>query len=219
MNNKIYPESGIELTEFTSRHYDSIMNIGTLGKYKKFIEKAVSEIKIEPEDKILDLGCGTGRNSQMMAGYLNGKGRITGIDISENMEKQYKERMGNDTRIEFINQRIDVPFYLKKKYDKVLISFVLHGFPQEIRETIIRNAYDHLIPGGKLHILDYAEFRMEEMPCLHRFIFRKAECKYAFDYIEKDWKSILSDYGFGDFREHLYVKKYVRLLEAVKSGE
>jgi len=57
---------------------------------------------------------------------------------------------------------------------------------------------------------------MDKMPWLHRFIFEKVECKYAFDYIKRDWKEILKSYGFGNFREKLYLKKYVRLLEAVK---
>ena len=67
-------------------------------------------------------------------------------------------------------------------------------------------------------ILDYAEFDMEKMPWLHRVIFKKAECKYAFDFIKHDWKNILKGNSFGDFSEHFYIKNYVRLLEAVKEG-
>jgi hypothetical protein len=56
------------------------------------------------------------------------------------------------------------------------------------------------------------------MPWLHRVIFKKAECKYAFDFIKHDWKNILKANSFGDFSEHFYIKNYVRLLEAVKEG-
>ena len=42
------------------------------------------------------------------------------------------------------------------------------------------------------------------------------ECKYAFDYIERDWKQILANYDFNGFEEFLFFKNYVRLLKAQK---
>ena len=171
---------------------------------------------IRSDDHILDLGCGTGRNSKLMTKYLGENGRITGLDISSEMEQQFKENFRNDERVTFKNQRIDIPFDLGEKFDKVFISFVIHGFPHEVRAEVIKNAYNHLKPGGAFFILDFAEFDMDKMPALYRFIFKKVECVYAFDFIKRDWKEILSGYGFGDFEEHLYMKKYVRLLKAVK---
>jgi len=217
MNAKIYPDSGVELTPFTARNYDKVMNIGSLGMYRNFIKKAILDMAIQPEDHILDLGCGTGRNAGLMTGDINGKGRITGVDISPDMERQFNSRFKNDTRVEFINKRIDQPINLEKTYDKVFISFVIHGFPHEVRSAVIKNALDHLKPGGSFFILDFAEFEMEKMPALHRVIFKKVECKYAFDFIERDWKEILKSYGFENFNEKLYLRKYVRLLKAVKS--
>jgi len=216
MNTKIYHDSGVELTPFTARNYDKVLNIGSMGMYRSFIKNVIRDLEIQPGDQILDLGCGTGRNAGLMSAYLNGKGRITGLDISEDMEKQFSKRFKNDNRVEFINRRIDQPLDLQKSYDKVFISFVIHGFPHEVRDTVIKNAFDQLKPGGAFFILDFAEFDMEKMPWLHRFIFEKIECKYAFDYIKRDWKEILKGYGFENFSEHFYLKKYVRLLKAVK---
>lgn len=106
--------------------------------------------------------------------------------------------------------------FCKKNYDKVFISFVFHGFPHEVRDTVIQNALNHLKPGGSFFILDFAEFDMDKMPLFHRFIFKKIECKYAFDFIKRDWKDILKGYGFENFSEHFYLKKYIRLLKSVK---
>jgi ubiquinone/menaquinone biosynthesis C-methylase UbiE len=216
MNAKIYPDSGVELTPFTARNYDKVMNMGSLGIYKSFINKVIHEMEIKPADQILDLGCGTGRNDGLMSSYLNNKGRITGLDISEDMEKQFRKRFENDERVEFINRRIDQPFNLQKTYDKVFISFVIHGFPHEVRNSVIQNAASHLKTGGNFFILDFAEFDINDMPGLHRLIFKKVECIYAFDYIKRDWKDILKNYGFENFTEHFHLKKYVRLLKAEK---
>jgi len=214
MKNKIYPDSGVELKSFTAKHYDRVMNIASFGLYRGFISRAIKNMDIQPNDTILDLGCGTGRNANLMATSLADKGSIIGLDVSEIMERQFNKMFLDDNRIKFIRQRADIPFELDQKFDKILISFVIHGFPHEVRKMVLQNVLNHLKPGGSFFILDFSEFNMAEMPTLHRFVFKTIECKYAFDFIEKDWKQILSENGFGDFKESFYMKKYVRLLKA-----
>lgn len=217
MKGKIYPESGIELSPFVSKHYDRLLAIVSLGHYHRSIKKALGDMNIRPEDQILDMGCGTGLNAQLMLENLKSNGGIQGMDISEEMALQFQKRFHDDERVLFVNQRIDQPFQLDRKFDKVFMSFVIHGFPHEVRQVIIQNALEHLKTGGSLFILDYSEFELDSMPSFHRAIFKTVECKYAFDFIERDWKSILKDQGFLDFKEHFYLKKYMRLLEAVKN--
>jgi len=217
MNTKLYPESGVELTPFIAKHYDKVMNIGSFGMYNRFIVSAVKDICIKPTDSILDLGCGTGRNAALMLKHLGDEGKITGVDLSSEMQKQFEKQFAGDKRVVFQQQRIDIPFDLNQAFDIVFISFVIHGFPHEIRNAIIENAKKHLKSGGKFVILDFAEFDMDKMPAMHRWVFKKVECPYAFDFIEKDWKQILKGMGLETKSEKHYFKKYVRLLTAVKS--
>jgi len=214
MNKKLYPDSGVELTPFIAKNYDKLMNIGSFGKYNNFIGRAIHDIDIKPADSILDLGCGTGRNTALMLKYLGGDGKIMGVDLSQIMQKQFETRFINEKRVVFQQQRIDIPFTLDEKFDSIFISFVIHGFPHDVRTVILENAINHLKPGGSLAILDFAEFDMNEMPALHRFIFKKIECKYAFDYIEKNWKQILETKNLEVVSEHFYFLNYVRLLTA-----
>jgi len=214
---KLYPESKVEIQGFTAKHYDTIMNIVSFGFYAKFIGNAISKLEISDEDYILDLGCGTGRNACLMRNYLSEKGFILGLDVSEGMGKQFNKKVRNFKNVAFKNQRIDLPFSLEDKFDKVFISFVLHGFPHEVRETIINNAYENLKTGGTFWILDFNEFALMDMPFYYRIPFVTIECPYAFDFIERDWKKILEKSGFNNFIETLYLKSYVRLLAARKT--
>jgi len=211
---KLYKDSRVELTRFTAAHYDSIMNLMSLGYYAHFIKKAVSLMHIQPEDKILDLGCGTGRNAHLMVSYLSEKGRLLGMDISYEMEKQFRSRFKEFTNVSFLKQRIDQPFEFTETFDKAFISFVIHGLPHEAREETIQNITDHLKPGGKFFILDYNEFTLRDMPLYMRVPFKIMECPHAFDFIKRDWKEILKDFGFQTFQEHLFFWNYARLLEA-----
>jgi ubiquinone/menaquinone biosynthesis C-methylase UbiE len=214
---KLYPESKVEVQGFTAKHYDTITNIMSFGFYGTFIDKAISKLEIKDRDYILDLGCGTGRNACLMRSYLSDKGFILGLDVSEGMGKQFNRKLGNVKNVAFKNQRIDLPFSLEDTFDKVFISFVLHGFPHEVRETIIHNAYGNLKTGGTFWILDFNEFPLTDMPFYYRIPFVIIECPYALDFIKRDWKMILEKSGFNNFRETLYLKSYVRLLAARKA--
>jgi ubiquinone/menaquinone biosynthesis C-methylase UbiE len=214
---RIYPDSGVELKSFMAKNYDLIMNVATLGLYNLFIHNVIREMNIQGEDKILDLGCGTGRNTGIMSKYLNNRGKITGMDVSPIMEKKFHKKFNEHKNINFIRHRIDVPFELPERYDKILISFVIHGFPHEVRLRVLENIDHHLKSDGVFLMLDFAEFDMNEMPLLYRLIFKSIECKYAFDFIQRDWKEILSHYNFSGFKELFFVKNYVRLLRAEKS--
>jgi predicted TPR repeat methyltransferase len=59
---KIYPDSGVELKLFSAKNYDKVINVASLGLYRGFIHRAIKAMDIQRRDKILDLGCGTGRN-------------------------------------------------------------------------------------------------------------------------------------------------------------
>ena len=47
----LYPDSGVELSKFSAKNYDKIMNIASFGKYKGFIKKAISDLNIKENDK------------------------------------------------------------------------------------------------------------------------------------------------------------------------
>ena len=214
--NKFYPDSGVEIQGFTAKFYDKIMNIMTFGGYSLFIKKAIKSMGIHQDDKILDFGAGTGRNALLMNKYLSGEGEILGLEISDLMIDQFKNKTKSLTTLNIKNQRIDQPFELEKKYDKVFISFVFHGFPFDVQKQIIQNAFNALKENGEFIILDFNEFVTDETPLYFRIPFKIIECKYAFEYVERDWKNILSEFGFRDYEEKLFLKKHIRLLKAKK---
>jgi len=214
-----HPDSKVEISGFMARHYDALLDLVTFGRYSKLISRVIDLMGIRPDDRIVDFGAGTGRNACLMMKYLSSGGEVLGLDISEEMISQFEKNCSAFSNAGIINQRIDIPFELDRTFTKVFISFVLHGFPQESRLQIIRNAFAVLEQGGEFFVFDYNEFSLSDMPLWYRIPFKVIECRYAFDFIEKDWKAILSDEGFGGFEEHLFFNDFVRLLKAVKPGE
>ena len=210
-----YPNSKVELRKPVAAHYDAIMTISTFGGYYHMMKKAVNKMKIKEGETILDMGAGTGKVACFMLEKFRDV-KVIGLDISNEMIENFR-RNCKGRNAEIIKARIDEPFDLGIKFDKVFISFVLHGFPQFAREEIIKNAYNCLKNQGEFFILDYNEFSFSNAPFFVKALFKAIECPYAFDFIERDWKKILHEYGFKNFDEKLFFKGYIRLLKAVKN--
>ena len=213
---RLYPDSEVEVRGFMARHYDLLMNLMTLGYYPVFLRKALGFMDVKPGDRILDLGAGNGRNDAVLVKRIGPEGRILGLDIGEEMMAAFRKRFAGVPNVEIREQRIDAPFDLGERFDHVLISFVLHGFPHEVRPRVLENAWNHLREGGSFWLLDYNEFTLSELPWFLRTAFKKMECPYAFDFIEKDWKAILKDLGLEPAGEKLFFRRMVRMLRAVK---
>jgi demethylmenaquinone methyltransferase/2-methoxy-6-polyprenyl-1,4-benzoquinol methylase len=203
--------SKVEVTGFEARHYDLLMNLITVGTYPLFIRRVVRDMNIRPDDDILILGSGTGRNACLMRRYLSANGSILGLDIGEEMLAQAKQRCHSQQNVSFEKRRIDEPLPYSEAYDKVFMSFVMHGFVQEDRERIIENTLRALRPGGEFLILDYAECEPTQSPWLVQKVFQ-AECPLATDFVRRNWKRILNAHEFDRLEAHYYYFGHVRLL-------
>lgn len=210
-------DSKVEVTGLEARYYDLLMNTITGGTYPFFIRNTIREMQIQPGDNILVFGAGTGRNMDLMDKYLSGKGRIIGLGVGPEMLEQAQRRFADHPYITIEKQRIEEPLPYQDEFDKVFISFVLHGLVQEDRLKTIANAQRALRPGGEFIILDYNEFDLKQCPWPVRFAF-KMECPLATDFIGRDLQTVLREQGFDGFRVHPHYLGYVRLLSARKAG-
>ena len=204
--------SRVEVKGFEARFYDFLLLAGTFGLYQFLLKKIIKDMNIKPKDKILDMGAGTGKNACMMRKYLSNEGFILGLDIGEIMIKKFERKCKKYKNVQVSKQRIDEQLSFNNEFDKVFISFVIHGFSQEDRIKIINNAYNALKPGGKFFIFDWAEFNIDNTGFTFRSIIKLIECPLAFDFIERDFKAILQEHGFKKVFENQYAGKKIRLL-------
>jgi demethylmenaquinone methyltransferase/2-methoxy-6-polyprenyl-1,4-benzoquinol methylase len=206
----------IELRGFRARFYDQLILIGTLGLYNPLIKKIIMDMEIQPADKILDMGAGTGKNELLMQQYLSGRGHITACEISAEMKKKFHKQCDGFTNITLMPLRIERPLPFRDTFDKVFLSFVIHGFTQDKRILILENAFNALKPGGKIFIFDWNEFRLEDSGPLMRLFMNYIECKQAKDFISRNFSRVLTDIGFSGVKQRLYAWNKFRLLSADK---
>ncbi len=210
------PRSKVEVGPTGARHYDLFMNMISLGYYPHLIKRVVDKMDIQRGQSILDLGSGTGRNAIFLAQKIGPEGKILGLDISEEMLSLSRKRCQPYPNVEFREQRIELPLTYQDEFDKVFISFVLHGFEDAQKVGIINNAYHALKPGGVFCIFDYNEFELERLWFPVRWAFIRGECQLALEFLSLDLRKILSSQGFANLQEELFLKRHLRLLRAAK---
>ena len=210
------PRSKVEVGTKEARYYDILLSLISLGIYPRFIRGAIDRMDIQPGQSILDLGSGTGRNDCLMGHKIGSRGRILGLDISNEMLSIANRRCRTHANIQFSQQRIEVPLGYREEFDKVFISVVLHGFEDAQKSDIISNAYQALKPGGIFYILDYNEFDLGRLWLPLRWAFTYGECQLASEFLKLDLKAMLYGQGFSSFEEDIFFKGHLRLLKALR---
>ena len=204
--------SHIEASGFIARHYDHWLDFVTFGYYWVLLRHVVRDLELTAGESVLDFGAGTGRMAALIAACVGPEGRVMGLEIHPEMQARYRRRMATHPNMTLLDQRIEEIFTLARRYDRVLMSFVLHGFEQYQRILILQNAYDHLEPDGELCVLDWNCGDLRRAPGLVRIFFERESGAAARDFMVRDWRMILASYRFSDCREYLYGRGHIRLI-------
>jgi ubiquinone/menaquinone biosynthesis C-methylase UbiE len=205
-----------EFRGWAARHYDLMMDVFLLGRYQSFIEHAIARMDIHPGDAILDLGSGTARNMCLMLEAIGDTGRVVGVDSSQDMIHQARQRCSEYPQVAFLHQRIEEPLPFHEEFDKVVLSFALHSLEDEDKHGVISNVSRALKPGGILWVLDFNEFDLNRQWPTFRWAFRRIECDLGIEFLSLDLQAMLARHEFGRFVSYPFLRNHVRLLGAQK---
>jgi demethylmenaquinone methyltransferase/2-methoxy-6-polyprenyl-1,4-benzoquinol methylase len=139
-----------------SKFYDFLVGLFFLpfGGEKRYRTRFVDFIAPRLGEQLLDVCCGTGTLAAMVAGRLDGKGRVTGVDLSAAM---IAKAHGKTADLPTTFKRADVqslPF-AQDSFDKEYISFGLHELPVDVRQATLGEMHHTLKAGGALFVFDY----------------------------------------------------------------
>jgi tellurite methyltransferase len=105
-------------------------------------------LQLMPPDKhlrVLDIGCGEGRNAVFLAGHGYD---TSAFDLSE-VGVRKTEELARQKDVEISAFRADLNDYrLESHFDILFSTGVLHHVPQELRAEVFENCKEYTSPGG-----------------------------------------------------------------------
>jgi len=118
-----------------------------------FKRKLVSQARILPGMKVLDLGCGTGTLTMMLKEeYPNAS--ITGLDGDPQVLDIAREKSGNLNILWDQAMAYALP-YPDASFERVVTSLVIHHLVSEDKRRAFQEAFRVLKPNGELYVLDF----------------------------------------------------------------
>ena len=127
---------------------------------KRIVSLAARELGDANDLRILEVGCGTGRNLKDLARTFP-NARITGVDLCGSMlAKAKKSIAGFADRVTLLHQAYGPELLAKDSFDLVLFSYALTMFNPGY-EAALDNARSHLKPGGMVAVTDFHDSRWE----------------------------------------------------------
>jgi len=138
----------------TKKIYDihSMFYDATFGRLvRRRIARGIAHMNIQPSDKVLDLGIGTG----VSLNFYPNRGRIIGIDLSSGMlreaRKKIRERGLQNTTV-FQADALHLPF-ADDSFDHVFISHVISVVSDPYR--LVQEAQRVAKPGARIVIVNH----------------------------------------------------------------
>lgn len=108
-----------------------------------------NEIRIAPDQKVLDIGCGPG----ISAGLFKQCPNYVGVDINP----LYTDYAARKYRKRFITADVCADFNPGEEFDWVLINSLFHHIPDEAVRRVLMTARRVLKPNGKVLLIDLVD--------------------------------------------------------------
>jgi arsenite methyltransferase len=136
-----YPPELADVPELAVQSFAGVANPFSLGR-------------LEPGERVLDLGSGAGADSLVAARMVGGEGRVTGIDMTPAMLAKARAaaaEMGA-ANVEFVECEAERLPFPDESFDVVISNGVIDLIPD--KDAVFAELFRVLAPGGRIQIAD-----------------------------------------------------------------
>jgi arsenite methyltransferase len=136
-----YPEELANVPEAAVESFAGVANPFSLGR-------------LQPGERVLDVGSGAGTDSLVAAQMVGASGRVTGIDMTPEMVERSRrsaEAMGA-ANVEFVEGEVETLPFPDASFDVVISNGVIDLVPD--KDAVFGEIFRVLEPGGRIQIAD-----------------------------------------------------------------
>jgi len=135
-----------------SRWYDLFT-----GSEKRFTDIGLQMLNVQPNESVLEIGCGTGH---ALIEFADSGAQVVAMDISEGMINVARKRIQNKVQKRSVGlcqgDGLSIPF-LEKQFDTVFLSFTLELFDTPEIPITLSECHRVLKSGGRIGVVTLAK--------------------------------------------------------------
>lgn len=136
-----YPDELARVPDAVAESFAGVANPFSLGR-------------LEPGERVLDLGCGAGTDSLVSSLMVGPEGSVTGIDMTPEMLE--KARAGAEalgaSNVTFIESEAERLPFEDESFDVVISNGVIDLIPD--KDAVFGEIHRVLVPGGRIQLAD-----------------------------------------------------------------
>lgn len=132
-----------------------LVNLILWGNFTRLRDLALDEIGSAVSGQILQVACVYGNFTESLAQRLTPEGRLDVIDVAPVQLQNLKAKLGETPRVGLHHQDSTALRFADASYDSVIVFFLLHEQPEDVRVQTIAQALRVVKPGGKVIFVDY----------------------------------------------------------------
>lgn len=199
--------------------YDPVIETLSLGREQRFRELCLQYMEIRADDRILDVGCGTGTLTLLAARQLGAQGTITGIDAAPRMIAiaQRKAQAQGSAALFRAAVAESLPF-ADGTFTVVVNSMFCHHIDLALKRAAFAEMHRVLAPGGRLITADIdrpTTFLGWITGWAGRWLLLQPELG---DNLQGLLPGLISEAGFDHVRRQAHVHGLISLFTATRGG-
>ena len=136
-----YPDELSRVPDFVAESFAGVANHWVLGR-------------LEPGERVLDLGSGAGMDSLIAAMMVGPEGSVTGIDMTPEMIENARTGAAElgASNVTFVEGEAESLPFDEASFDVLISNGVIDLIPD--KDAVFGEIYRVLVPGGRLQIAD-----------------------------------------------------------------
>lgn len=158
-----------------------LVNLILFGNYGRLRDAALADLGETVQGRTLQVACVYGNLTPRLCTRLEASARLDVIDILPIQLQNLQRKLPADPRVQLVQGDATTMPFDDASHDQLLLFFLLHEMPEEVRRATLAEAFRVTRPGGRIVIVDYHHpVAWHPLRWLMRLVFRRLE-PYAMD--------------------------------------
>jgi ubiquinone/menaquinone biosynthesis C-methylase UbiE len=132
-----------------------IVNLILWGNFARLRDSALDEIGKTISGRTLQVACVYGDFTPKLADRLSPDGRLDVIDVAPIQLENLRRKIGGRPNVFPDRQNADALSFADGAFDQIIVFFLLHELPAEVRKKAVGEVLRVVAPGGKVVFVDY----------------------------------------------------------------